>query len=99
MTVTELEPMRQFFDRLNLPHAASVQAGEGIFDFPSGWRLSVRMVRRQIIYAVTHPDTRAHLFFTSWEGVEAFCEQHPTYLTVHPSSPLSAEESSTVSHG
>lgn len=98
MNATIMQPICAFFDRLSLPHALSVEAGEGILDFPSGWRLSVRTVRRQIVYALTHPDTRAHLFFISWEGIEAFCEQHPTYLSVHPSSP-SAEEGSTVSHG
>jgi hypothetical protein len=98
MNATVMQPICAFFDRLSLPHALSVQAGEGILDFPSGWRLCVRTVRFQIIYTLTHPDIRMHLFFTSWHAVEAFCEQHPTYLSVHPSSP-STEESSTVSHG
>ena len=97
MTVTELEPMSQFFDRLNLPHTSSIHAGEGIFDFPSGWRLSVHMVRRQLVYTITHPDTRGRLFFISWAGVEAFCEQHPTYLITSPTT--STEENNTISHG
>lgn len=95
-----LESISTYFHQRGLVHAISHSNGDGLVTFPSGWYLRVQDVQSRVMCALLHADIPFRLHFISWAAVEAFCEQHPTYLTVSPSSSSSpAEEGSSVSHG